>query len=71
MTKITNPASPGSPTQVIAQVPVRSPISGKEWTATPLNTPAVVGPWPSSDSGISVRDLSGDQSAVDHLNGRG
>jgi hypothetical protein len=40
MTVITNPASPGAPTQLWAEAPVRAPLAGNiPWTAP--NAPAV------------------------------
>jgi hypothetical protein len=43
MSKDTNPASPGAPTQVVAEQPVRAPLLGNIPWANHSQHPAVVG----------------------------
>jgi hypothetical protein len=44
MTAIRNPASPGAPSQVIAEQPVRNPLAGGIPFRSHATNPAVVGP---------------------------
>jgi hypothetical protein len=57
MSSISNPASPGSPTQVVAEQPVRSPLAGNIPFNNHQTNPAVAG-WPVSQPGwpVSVND---------------
>jgi hypothetical protein len=53
MTVITNPASPGRPTQVVAEQPVRQPLAGGIPFTNHTTNPAVAG-WPVSRPGWPV-----------------
>jgi hypothetical protein len=44
MTVITNPASPGAPSQVVAESPIRAPLLGNIPWANHTAHPAVTGP---------------------------
>ena len=57
MTKITNPASPGSPQQVTAESPIRAPLLGSIPWSNHAAHPAVVMPvdragWPPRDQHV-------------------
>jgi hypothetical protein len=57
MTKITNPASPGAPVQIVAEQPIRAPLAGGIPWANHSQHPAVVGPtdragWPPHDQHV-------------------
>lgn len=62
-----NPASPGRAAPIVAETPILNPLNGRPY-ASPVDHLAVYG------AGIPhahVTDLSGNPSAVRHLNGRG
>jgi hypothetical protein len=50
MTVITNPASPGAPSQVVAESPIRDPLAGGIPFTNHATNPAVAG-WPVSRPG--------------------
>jgi hypothetical protein len=55
MSKITNPASPGAPTQLPAESPIRAPLAGGIAWAIHAAHPAVVGP--TDSPGFPPRDM--------------
>jgi hypothetical protein len=59
MTVIRNPASPGAPSQVVAEQPVRQPLAGGIPFHNYATNPAVVGPtdragYPPRDSHVTM-----------------
>jgi hypothetical protein len=58
MTKITNPASPGAPVQIVAEQPVRNPLAGGIPFRNHETNPAVAG-WPVSQPGWPVKANDG------------
>ena len=74
MTKITNPASPGAPTQVSAESPIRAPLAGNIAWSNHTTNPAVAGwpvsqpGWPVSPTDAHVKPVS--QATVDAVGGK-
>lgn len=53
MSSISNPASPGAPSQVVAESPIRAPLAGGIPFSNHTTNPAVAG-WPVSRPGWPV-----------------
>jgi hypothetical protein len=53
MSKDSSPASPGAPTQVVAESPIRAPLAGNIPWSNHTTNPAVAG-WPVSRPGWPV-----------------